>query len=306
MQGRPREDVPQNSTAFIYAATYDPSPLPDFTATFRFTTPPNFQNFSMQFNLLSKKWWTQIVGDPRGLAPVSTDIGVNAGAGSVQVGLNYGNETSFLVQPTSAPFVTDLDTKVPNDGLLNGAVSFVCSMAGLTITASLVDATGKVLWTHLWNLLDAPYVLGFEVVGQYSGNSLDFTAFDGSLEVNASQPVQASMSPGNLGQSQFRWGTYADPTLFGGKAFPLYWEDETGEASNLWTNIINQSPNHLTLDLSLTKGNQSVNNPIIPLPPPVQPSPPVVVPPTPLPPVQPPQVRWFGILPWLRHVLHLD
>jgi len=217
----------------------------------------------MQFNMLSKKWWTQLVADPRGMAPTDTNVGDNAGAGPVQIGLNYGMDTSYLVQPLGAPFVTELDTGIPNTGLLDGSLSYVCSMAGLKAAISLVDSSGNVLYNHPWDLLDAPYIFDYQVVGQYSGQHLDFTALEGVLDYLSSRPVQGYMGPNTTGLAldQLQWGTYADPTLFGGKAFPLYWMNETGESSDVWTNVLFQDPTHVRLGYSLVEGNQLFSNP---------------------------------------------
>jgi hypothetical protein len=302
MRGHLENDVPQNSTAFIRAATYDPSPLPDFTATLKLNAVPDQTHFDIQFNFLGPKYWPQVVAVTNSAKDTTTgDVGdymgwTQLGEGDVKIAGNYG-ESSYLAEPINAPFVVVFGSDIPNSRLFSGEVKLHLELKGLQVTLQYFDATG-VLKEQSWTLTEEPYIVACEVTSAALAGYCTFHSFDAALDYLFSAPVQVFMSKLGFLGSEFQWGTHAEPTLYGGKALPLFWMDETGESSNLWTNIVAQNPIDLAFNLSLIEGRQTPSNPPIAQPPPV------IVPPTPPP---PPQVTWFGrLLPWLRHALHLD
>jgi hypothetical protein len=274
----------QYSTAYIFAADTVPTPIPDFTVTLHLTTTATPQTFGVQLNALTYKYWPQFCIEPLigANGGFGGDMGWAVSVGTAGVASNWSfpgfPSTSYLVEPTGEPWVMFADTAKSDSTFFAGTENIMITQKNGVITMALTDIEGNVLASDSWNALEPLYMIGIEVVGTGSGNGTTFTQFDGTLTYHFDSPVQIHMAntmnttptyPATMTLiegSEIPWGTWSDPNLYNGNTFPLYWLDETGEYSNLWTNIISQTPTDVILQLSLTEGNQIPINPV-PTPP---------------------------------------
>lgn len=240
----------QLSSCAIRASTPDPTPLPKQTHKFCFTSPPDAaaqaKGMGLQFNLLSRKHWVQPVlyfienplpGWPKGVA-YNADV-----SGADEVLMFPGTSVAYynVGVTTNQGYDVGVPTNVALQDFFAGKVYALFELAGSIFTISLHDAaTDAVIYSQDFDFgNDPPYHLSVELVGKYQGEKVDFQSVNGSLSIDyASGTCSVQVSP----SAQVQWGTK--------NGVKVVWNNETIEASNLYTSIVSQTPEHTVLAFS--------------------------------------------------------
>jgi hypothetical protein len=210
--------------------------------------PPS--GWTLQFNFLTMSFWAQFVLSLQG-GKLLYGVDAMPAAPLYYAG---GRGPFYVMQPTADSVTVFDDTGVDPAKLASGEALVVLTLRGdNSVNMSLFNADdGSTLWaTGTPEFPDfqfgktPPYLGMIEAVGSPGGHSVTFTQFNAqAIVMQALQPLQSVLTQGIV-----LWGTYDDGVHGEG---PLYWDDETGETSNLKTVISPLSfPQAITLSLTV-------------------------------------------------------